>query len=47
VLNIQNATALGTTGGSTTVASGAALQLQGGISVGAEALTLEWQRDLE
>ena len=40
VLNIQNATGLGTTAGGTTVASGAALQLQGGISVGNEALTL-------
>lgn len=39
-LNIQNATALGSTVGATTVASGAALQLQGGIAVGAEALTL-------
>ena len=40
VLNIQNATALGTTAGGTSVASGAALQVQGDISVGAEALTL-------
>ena len=40
VLNIQQATALGTTAAGTTVASGAALQLQGGITVGAEALTL-------
>jgi autotransporter-associated beta strand protein len=39
-MNIQNASALGTTAAGTTVASGAALQLQGGISVGAEALTL-------
>jgi autotransporter-associated beta strand protein len=39
-LNIQNATALGSTAGATTVAAGAALQLQGGIAVGAEALTL-------
>ncbi len=39
-LNIQNATALGTTAAGTTVASGAALQFQGGITVGAEALTL-------
>ena len=39
-LNIQNANALGNTAAGTTVASGAALQLQGGISVGAEALTL-------
>lgn len=45
VLNIQNAGALGQTGDSdpakgTAVASGAALQLQGGIAVGSEALTL-------
>jgi len=40
VLNIQNSAALGSTVGDTTVASGAALQIQGGISVGAEALTL-------
>ena len=40
VLNIQNANALGTTAGGTTVSSGGALQLQGGISVGAEALSL-------
>ena len=40
VLNIQNATALGTTAAGTSVTSGAALQLQGGITVGAEALTL-------
>ncbi|MEK7293684.1 MAG: autotransporter-associated beta strand repeat-containing protein, partial [Nitrospirota bacterium] len=39
-LNIQNNTALGTVAGGTTVASGAALELQGGITVGAEALTL-------
>ena len=39
-LNIQNATALGSTAGATTVSSGAALQIQGGIAVGAEALTL-------
>ncbi|MCX6878881.1 MAG: autotransporter-associated beta strand repeat-containing protein [Verrucomicrobia bacterium] len=39
-LNIQNATALGTSAGATTVAVGAALQLQGDITVGAEALTL-------
>ncbi|MBI5690351.1 MAG: autotransporter-associated beta strand repeat-containing protein [Verrucomicrobia bacterium] len=39
-INIQNATALGSTTGGTTVASGAALQVQGGIAVGAEALTL-------
>ena len=40
VLNIQNATALGTTAGSTSVRSGAALEIQGGITVGAESLTL-------
>jgi len=40
VVNIQNATALGSTAAGTTVASGAALQIQGGIVVGAEALTL-------
>ena len=40
VLNIRNATALGTTAGDTSVTSGAALQIQGGITVGAEALTL-------
>jgi autotransporter-associated beta strand protein len=41
VLNIQNAISLGTTAGGTTVTSGAALQLQGGITVGNEALTLD------
>ncbi len=40
VLNIQNNTALGTTAAGTTVANGATLQLQGGITVGAEALTI-------
>ena len=40
ILNIQSNTALGTTAGNTTVATGATLQLQGGIAVGAEALTL-------
>ena len=39
-LNVQSASALGTTAGGTTVASGATLQLQGGISIGAEPLTL-------
>ena len=38
-VNIQHATALGTTAGATTVASGAALQIQGGISIG-EAITI-------
>lgn len=40
VLNIRNGTALGTTAGATFVSSGAALQIQGNISVGNEALTL-------
>ena len=39
-LNLQHATGLGSTAGGTSVTSGAALQLQGGITVGAEALTL-------
>ncbi len=40
VLDIQNNTALGTTAGGVSVTSGAALQLEGGIAVGAEALAL-------
>ena len=40
VLNIQNAQGTGTTAGGVTVASGAALEVQGGITVGAEALSL-------
>ena len=40
VVNIQNGSALGSTRGGTTVATNAALQIQGGITVGAEALTL-------
>jgi fibronectin-binding autotransporter adhesin len=40
ILNIQNATALGAPAGSTTVSSGATLQLQGVITVGADALTI-------
>ena len=40
ILNIQNNTALGTTAGGTTVSSGATLQLQNNITVGAEALTI-------
>ena len=40
ILNIRNDTALGTTAVGTTVAAGAQLQMQGGITVGAEALTL-------
>ena len=43
VLNIQHNNALGTTAGGTTVADGAALQLQGGITVTGEALTLRGQ----
>jgi len=39
-LNIQSSNALGTVSASTTVAVGAALQLQGGITTVAEALTL-------
>jgi fibronectin-binding autotransporter adhesin len=40
VLNLQNATALGTSAAGTSVTSGAALELQGDIAVGAEALAL-------
>lgn len=40
VVNIQSATALGTTAAGTTVASGAQLQIQGGITVTGENLTL-------
>jgi len=40
ILNIQNSNALGSTTVGTSVASGATLQLQGGISVGNEALTI-------
>src|SRR5260370_27337456 len=40
ILNVQNATALGTIGSGTMIANGATLQLQGGITVGAEALTI-------
>ncbi|MBT5903582.1 MAG: hypothetical protein HOH58_15895, partial [Opitutaceae bacterium] len=40
VVSVRHATGLGTTAGGVTVASGAALELQGGISIGAEALTL-------
>jgi len=40
VLNIQNAAALGTTAAGTSVTSGAALQLQNNITVGAETLAL-------
>lgn len=40
VLNIRGNAALGTTAAGTTVTTGAALEIQGGITVGAEALTL-------
>jgi fibronectin-binding autotransporter adhesin len=40
VMNIQNSSALGSTNAGTIVASSAVLQLQGGISVGSEPLTL-------
>ncbi len=40
VLNVRNAQGTGTTAGGVTVASGAALELQGGITVGAETLSL-------
>ena len=40
ILNIRSDSALGSTAGGTTVASGGILQLQGGIHVGAEALTI-------
>jgi autotransporter-associated beta strand protein len=40
ILNIRNDSALGTTVGSTSVASGATLQLEGGITVGNEALSI-------
>ena len=40
ILNIQHATALGTAASGTSVATGAALQIQNGITVGNEALTL-------
>jgi len=39
-LNITNATALGSTAAGTTVSSGAALQLEGGITVSGESLSL-------
>jgi len=40
ILNIQNGSALGTTVGGTSVAVGATLQLEGGISVGNETLSI-------
>jgi autotransporter-associated beta strand protein len=39
-LTASNASALGSTTGNTTVASGAALQISGGVAIGAEALSL-------
>jgi autotransporter-associated beta strand protein len=39
-LNLQNSTAAGTAAGGVTVGSGATLELQGGIAVGAEQLTV-------
>ncbi len=41
VVNIQHANALGTTPNGTTVSSGATLQIQGGITTGAEPLSLD------
>ncbi len=41
VLNIQKSTALGSVTSGTSVSSGATLQIQGGISVGTEALALD------
>lgn len=40
VLNIQHANALGTTSSGTVVSSGAALEVQGGIAVGAESINI-------
>lgn len=40
ILNIQNSNALGTTAAGTTLLLGATLQLEGGIAVGAESLSL-------
>jgi len=40
IVNIQNAGALGSSSGGTSVSAGAALELQGGIAMGAEPLTL-------
>jgi len=40
ILSVGNGSALGATTAGTTVASGASLELQGGVSVGAEALSL-------
>ncbi len=40
VVNAQNATALGTTAGGVTVANGAALEVQGGVTIGAETLSI-------
>lgn len=41
VLNIRSASGLGSTGAGTTVADGAALELQGGITIGAETLLIK------
>ena len=46
-LNVRNDTGLGTTAGGTNVSAGALLQLQGGINVGAESLTLTGTGSLE
>ena len=40
VLNAQNSSAFGTTAGNVSITSGAAIQLQGSIAIGTEALTL-------
>ncbi|MGH7383332.1 MAG: beta strand repeat-containing protein, partial [Candidatus Methylomirabilales bacterium] len=40
ILNVQNNTALGTTAGGTTVASGATLEIASGIAIGAETLNV-------
>jgi autotransporter-associated beta strand protein len=40
IVNLRNSTALGNTGAGTLITSGATLQIQGGIHVGAEALTV-------
>ncbi len=39
-LNVRHATGLGTTAGGVTVSNGAALEFQGGITIGAEALSI-------
>jgi autotransporter-associated beta strand protein len=40
IINVRNNTALGTIAGGVSVTNGATLQLQGGVSIGTEALTL-------